>query len=150
MQRDAVLRFTVRNVLRMSSVAGTPCCIDCRVAMGEPPTMWPRPAAEGVWRPPRPPVPMAACLRPLPRMRIGVHSSAILMQVLLSVSCVYNVNVDVCVEMSGGEVIRMKKRGKKKHHVVRKRRHGLVQVCIGARCLYVGLVVSHLCRVCGF
>jgi len=44
MQCDVVLSFTVRTMSRLSSIEGTPCCIDSRVAMGEPPTGWPRPA----------------------------------------------------------------------------------------------------------
>ena len=46
------------------------------------------------------------------------------MQILLSMSRVYDVTVDVSMGVSVGEA-RMKKKGRRNCHIVRKVRHGL-------------------------
>ena len=75
---DVVL-FTIRSVSKVLSGTDAPCCTESsRVATGEPPTGKPRPATTGACRPPRPRFP-----RPLPQFRIGIHSSAMLLQAVL-------------------------------------------------------------------
>lgn len=87
--------------------------------MGEPPIGKPLPAITGACRPPRPRLPLAGLPRPLPRIRIGLHSSAMLLRVLLVVvTCLYDVTVDAYMLLRVGEA-KMRKRGRINFHIVR-------------------------------
>jgi len=76
MRCACALPLTCRNVSSRLSLGETVCCTEIRLAMGEP-GAGPRPAAAGARRPPLPPPPRLAGLRPLPCWRIGIHASAI-------------------------------------------------------------------------
>ena len=73
-----VVGLACRNVSsRLLAGEGTLCCTEIWLVMGEPGCGGPRPAAAGARRPPRPPPPRLARMRPLPCWRIGIHASAI-------------------------------------------------------------------------